>query len=423
LCAGDQYGKFDDIQRTVWMLTGQRNRPVSHADVPSLTVVPVESSEAMLALEDEWQDLHSKSPGRSICNDFDYIRIAWENFHERTDRLLVLTVRDGAELVAVAPFRLSRHKRWGIPIRVVSWIGSWEGDRPGMLCDVADTRQYWNRIGEFFVSRFTSWDLMLLSEQDRALAPENPLYRVSHVVSTIDSEGFFIPLSGTFESYIEALTTKVRSNWRNRRKKVFALEPRPSIERVDEADRMASAVDRFAAIEASGWKSGAGLGIGKDERHRRFYVDLTTQLARRGQASFLFLVSGGQDLAGMLLLCCGDVVYERHIAYNPEFSKLSPGIVLRAEILPQLFGSRFREFDLMGMHPSVGRQQHKRDWSRNERVTTCQEFFRRRGRLLPVVMSRSLRSRFQTPRAGSERIEAEPAEKTTRHPSSRPASS
>lgn len=368
-----------------------------HTDVPSLTVDPVDSPEAMFALEDEWRALHSKSPGRSMYNGFDYIRIAWEHFREPTDRLLVLTVRDGAELVAVAPFRLSRHRRCGIPIRVISWIASSEGNRPGILCDDEDASRYWNRIGEFLVSRFTSWDLILLSEQDDALASDNPLYAVSHVVSKVDGEGFFIPLSGTFDSYIKALPGKVRSNWRNRRRKVFALDPEPSIEHVDEPDRMASAVDRFVAIEGSGWKSGAGLGVGKDERHRRFYVDLTTQFARRGQASFHFLVSGDQDLAGVLLFRCGKVVYERHIAYNPEFSKLSPGIVLRAEILPQLFDSDFREFDLMGMHPSVGRQQHKRDWASNERVTTCQEFFRRRGRLLPVVISRFLRSRFHIP--------------------------
>jgi CelD/BcsL family acetyltransferase involved in cellulose biosynthesis len=167
--------------------------------------------------------------------------------------------------------------------------------------------------------------------------------------------------------------------------------PPPSIHKISRPDEMASAVERFVALEKTGWKASAGLGIGKDKRHRKFYAELTCALAENGEAIFYFLRQGHQDMAGLLVFRTGDIVYSRHTAYSQEHAPLSPGIVLRSELIRELCDSEWKELDLLGLQPALGRQRHKEDWALGRRKTELQLFFRHGGRLIPALAARRLR--------------------------------
>jgi CelD/BcsL family acetyltransferase involved in cellulose biosynthesis len=239
-----------------------------------------------------------------------------------------------------------------------------------------------------------------LNEQDKVAQTHFRLDDDATLDQSTDSEGYYIPLNGTFDEYLKGVDAKVKSNWRNRSRKVAALEPMPILHRLESPEQMAVGVERLIALERESWKGNAGLGLGKDERHRLFYLALTRALAARGRAAICFLSRGDEDLAGTLLFMLADVVYERHIAYSPTHAALSPGIVLRANLLKGLFDSHWREFDLMGMRPEVGRQRHKEEWATGRRETVCLQFHRNRGRLWPWLVARRLRSlaRFAVPK-------------------------
>ncbi|MEQ1804973.1 MAG: GNAT family N-acetyltransferase [Burkholderiaceae bacterium] len=362
-------------------------------------ITRLETLAELEAFEPAWEALLSRCTQSSIFATFDYVRLAWEYFHQEGDRLLVLVLRREDQVVAVAPFRVSIASVRGIPVRQVEWIAKWEGDRPGVLC-ATDPAWVWRRLAHFFAREYRGWDTLRLSEQDEAAQAHFRFEDEATLDISTDSEGYYIPLGGTFDEYLKGVDAKVKSNWRNRSRKVGALEPKPIMHRLDSLEHMAAGVDRLIALERASWKGDAGLGLGKDERHRLFYLALTRALAARGRAAICFLSRGEEDLAGTLLFMLGGVVYERHIAYSPNHAALSPGIVLRADLLKSLFESDWQEFDLMGMRPEVGRQRHKEDWATGRRETVCLQFHRNRGRLLPWLVARRLRSlvRFAVPK-------------------------
>lgn len=355
-----------------------------------LAIQQISNVAELNALEAEWRNLESRCDTARIFATFDYISLAWKHFHGPSDRLLVLAIRERGVLVAVAPFRMSTRSFRGIPARVVEWLATWEGDRPGLLCSV-DPTACWTLLEHYFGFTFRNWDLLQLCEQGTSPTQGGPLSRSSWIETTVDSVGFYISLHDSFDDFLANIDAKVKSNWRNRSRKIDALTPTPVLGRIDDPELMEQAVDRFISIERKTWKADAGLGMGKDERHRRFYAELTTVLARRGQAAFYFLCRGDHDMAGSLVFMLGNIVYERHISHDPEFSSLSPGIVLRTDILKSLFGTTWKEFDLMGMHPSVGRQRHKADWASGQREGTSYEYYRRYGRLTPIILARRIR--------------------------------
>lgn len=355
------------------------------------------SDDAGLALlAADWLDLESHCPGHSPFATYAYVSLAWKHSQNPEERLLILVVRQGGVARAIAPFRVSRQSFRGIPARVVTYLAEWEGDRPGPLCG-PDAAICWQYIERFFAEDFHAWDLLSLREQEQPIDSVGRLAKVSFVETEPDSLGYYISLDGDFESYLAGINAKVRTNWRNRSKKVEALDPPATIDRIDTPDAMLAAVGRFVALERTSWKADAGLGMGKDKHHLNFYADYTATLAREGQVAFFFLRQGERDLAGSLLFMVGNTVFERHIANDPEFAPISPGIMLRTRIMEQLFKRKWRTFDLMGMHPSIGRQRHKADWATGQWEAATQRYYRKRGRLAPIIIARRIRDWLRGP--------------------------
>jgi CelD/BcsL family acetyltransferase involved in cellulose biosynthesis len=167
------------------------------------------------------------------------------------------------------------------------------------------------------------------------------------------------------------------------------------VECFSSARDVASGLSRFVAIERAGWKPAAAVGVSKDGRHAAFYQELLGRLAPRGCARVHVLVSAGADIAAGLVFAQRDVLYFRHSTYHPEFARFSPGIVLHAEVFRSAFESGHRELDLLSMPEGDGGQQHKHHWASGRRDTVRVKGYRKWGRLMPIVIARSLRHRMR----------------------------
>lgn len=358
----------------------------------SLTVELIDDAAGLAAIASEWGELLDQCTNPSLFASFDYVSLAWAHASQPGDRLLILLIRDAGRLCAIAPLQVTRDSYHGLPIRRIEWIAAWEGDRPGLLC-AGDPADAWAGIQQFLARDFLEWDQAVFIEQPASLAnADDPMASISLFDHEVDSEGYFIALTGTFDQYLAGIDAKVRANWRNRARRLSAMSPAPQLVSLTAPHEMEAGVHRLIALEASSWKNDAGVGLGKDAAHTAFYLALTQRLAAKGQAEFHFLQSGSEDLAGTLLFKLGTVVYERHIAYSPTHANLSPGIVLRVQVMEKLFSGQFTEFDLMGMHCDKGRQRHKSDWATGQRTTECLRYVRRRGRLaVPWRAARTVR--------------------------------
>lgn len=362
---------------------------VANEDSGSWTVECATDLDALCRLKDEWLAFETSCHRVSIFSTFDYISLAWKHFNEPQDRLLVLVIRRQGQLICIAPFKVKTQSWKGIPTRVVQWIARWEGNCPELLTET-DVQRCWQRIQDFFRSEFSGWDLLQLTEITDDI--DGPLGLPAGATAEVqwDSVGYFIGLDGSFDDYLAKIDTKVKANWRTRGRKIAALLPAPEVEKISEARDMGKAIERFVDLEHKSWKADARIGIGKDQRHQHFYQELTCTFASKGMVALYFLKSGEVDLAGTLLFYFRDVMYERHIAHNPDFSNVSPGVYLRTLVLQDHFGKTWREFDLMGMHPSIGGQRHKSDWSTGQRLSFTYYVYRKFGRLFPAVVKSHL---------------------------------
>jgi CelD/BcsL family acetyltransferase involved in cellulose biosynthesis len=350
----------------------------------------VDSEAEFDALEEEWNRLADRTSA-SIFSSFDYVRLAWKHFHKPTDRLLILVLEDETSVVGIAPFYITRYRRRGIPYRTVRFIAAWEGDRPRILAQVSDI-QFWARILSF-LDAYPPWEALDLAEQPLEMRDGNcgPCLARSgwYWDYAADATSWFVSLQGSWDEFLKGIKTKVRTNWRNRTKRLLAL----GVERecITDVGEIQKALARFIKLETSGWKHEAGIGVAKDERHQGFYDELLIRLAREGKASIYLMKVANEDVAGAIIFGKGEILYERHIAYKPAYSVYSPGIILRAEILKAHFGGQYKEYDMLGLSNNDAGQRHKSDWATGRRESAHWTGYRVYSRLLPLIIAKRLK--------------------------------
>jgi len=109
----------------------------------------------------------------------------------------------------------------------------------------------------------------------------------------------------------------------------------------DEAGQDA-AVDRFLALERSGWKGRADTALGSSPGHAAFFRAVCRTFAAEGRLQLLALSADKRTVAMKCNLYAGDGGFCFKIAYDEELARFSPGVQLERENI-RIFHDRRRE--------------------------------------------------------------------------------
>jgi hypothetical protein len=102
------------------------------------------------------------------------------------------------------------------------------------------------------------------------------------------------------------------------------------------ADDVATALDRFLQLEASGWKGSRGTALAGDYGDTAFVRAATTALAAQGLCEIATLSVDGTPAAAGIVLRHGTRAYFFKIAYDEAQAKASPGVQLTLELTRHL---------------------------------------------------------------------------------------
>ncbi len=104
-------------------------------------------------------------------------------------------------------------------------------------------------------------------------------------------------------------------------------------------DAVKAAFEIFLAMEAASWKGDAGTALLCDAADAAFARRLVADLVARGDASVALLRLDGRPIAAQVLLYCGSMAYTWKTAFEAEFKKYSPGVLLIDRLTEQLFAT------------------------------------------------------------------------------------
>jgi CelD/BcsL family acetyltransferase involved in cellulose biosynthesis len=327
------------------------------------------------ALATLWDRLLLAVPDHTVFQTYEYQRLWWRHFGGDNELFIVLLVRDG-EVRGIAPLQIEAVKEYGRWLRRLAFIGSrWEVDRPRLLFPVEEGTLT-GALVAYLARRADQWDFCDFHEQptgSHSLTTLEAAFRSAGflVGRTRDSDCPYLALTGTWAEFLAGKSQTFRKNLKaagRRLRAAGALEYRV----YDALPDVLEQLEVFRGIEARSWKSGEGVGIGRDAGYFDFYRDMAERFAGRRAFVVRTLSVGGRPIAGTFGLAHDGVFYSLQIAHDAEFSRSSPGTYLEALEMEQCFRDGFREYEFLG-----GFLNNKSRWTSTFRFTTQLHVYRR----------------------------------------------
>ncbi len=278
------------------------------------------------ALAQEWNALLRYSGTDTIFLTHEWQRAWWQSFSPDRE-LFLLSVRQGENLVGIAPFyRLQTDGQ-----RVIQLVGGTE------VCDYLDiialpdfADYVYQALFEFFATQFTDWDEIDL----HCIPAASPYETLRQAALTqgltaqrrVEDVCPIIPLPPTWDDYLAMLDKKQRHELR---RKIRRAEGAAQVEwyMTADPDRLSGDVEAFFDLHRN--SSPDKQDFMSEPAMQSFFHEVARFSLARGWLELSFLLIDGQKAATMLCFAYNNHTLVYNSGYDPQrFRHLSPGIVL-----------------------------------------------------------------------------------------------
>jgi CelD/BcsL family acetyltransferase involved in cellulose biosynthesis len=319
---------------------------------------------SLLQLQPAWDELMERAELDHPFLSHEWVRTWWECFGAGKELHIVL-VRDGGELVGIAPLMRSDERRYGLRVRRLGSLYNPHTPRSGFIVARGApgvVAAIWQHL---FAAR-RDWDVLELCQHAGGSTTLEELPELAK------ADGFltglwqargspYLSISGTWDDYWRGLNAKHRSNLRNRIKRLGQLGE-IGLEHVATAECLAGGLEDGFRLEAAAWKDRAGTAIASHPELRHFYRRLAESMAQRGRLDLQFLTVGGRRISFAYSLRYRNRLYLLKPGYDPDYAPYSPGNLLLWLVLREAFEQGVAEHDFLGVDDAW-----KREWTQEVR--------------------------------------------------------
>lgn len=293
--------------------------------------------EAFPSLRDEWNDLAAEEPTPFVTHEW---LSAWLGAFGQGEAVCPV-VRDGDGRLRAAAC-LVRTSFGGLAAPANDHSGDWDV----VAADDESRAAVWQSIAELEGGRLTLGPLRAGS-RSAALADE-VLGRHHRVLSTPGARSPYLELPDSYEALLAAASRNLRSQVGRRRRQLEKAEGAVELRTVTGGDGLDAALDALFRLEASGWKARAGTAILHEPGAEALYRAFAHAAAERGWLRVYLLDVGGEPWAGDLGIALGGVGFLLKTGFEESRGRLSPGLVLRGEVLRASIEEGLRGYDFLG---------------------------------------------------------------------------
>lgn len=318
---------------------------------PSLTVQVIQRLDDWEALRPEWEELAAISPQISPPLQFDWLRTWWDCYAApaNTNRLQLITFRDSARLVGVAPLYASLRPAGPITIRTLQFLSTGEPEadetcpdylnilcRPGSEADCA--RAFWNTVHTLPWDQLELVDLPTLSP----LLAVDVLPAEMQLTSRADCPQ--CDLSAGFEQYLTTLSSNQRQTARRLIRKADQERAKLQVADPTQADEFFAELVR---LHQGRWEDDGKPGVFASASFTDFHRRMLARWLPTGQAVLARLRLQGETLAVLYGFRCGGKYefYQSGVRQHPALP--SPGIVAHLLLMQQLAGEGVTVYDFL----------------------------------------------------------------------------
>lgn len=294
----------------------------------------------------------------------EWVGAAAAAFH-RPEDLRIFVLRDGDRIAAIAPLAATR--RFGLP--ALELIGC------ARLFEPAGWLYENDAALERLATAVSDAGLPLVLGRMPAAAARGLaalLEKRGRAIARHASPAPWIALDGGWAGYEKRLPARRRQNLHRRQRlaraegafDVEVLSPPPA--------QLPALLERFIAVEASGWKGQRGSAAGANPAMRNFITRLAGSACAAGTLRLAFLSIAGRTAAAALALECYGAFWQIKIGYDERHARCSPGVLLMHECIRHSCEAGLARFEILGAN-----EAWKGLWTENAHPMTTLSWFPR----------------------------------------------
>lgn len=303
-----------------------------------------------------WQAAVDRMARPSVFITPAFLQIAWQHLAEVGDEPWFVVVYRADELVGLLPLVRRREGSSRIYRHVLVHMGLLCGDRPGLVHTVPADAAWAAALGALRQRR-RDWQALDLRELDATAWPVRRAAALGWLARVEpNTQAGALAIEGTWETYLARRSRNTRQGYKRNERRLLEAHPDLRIDVADTPETVGAALDRYFAVDAKSWKRDACIEFWTDPREQTCLRAVVARLAETGQASVWLLAAGAADMAGLVRLRQGPVVYERCATYDPAYAAFSPSTYLCMQAVRRLFDTDCVESDVLGLpEPMAGR--------------------------------------------------------------------
>jgi CelD/BcsL family acetyltransferase involved in cellulose biosynthesis len=253
------------------------------------------------------------------------------------------------------------------------------GDWDALARDEDSRAALWAAALDIGVNRIHLQGMPASPQGTRALR-ETLERRGYRVLSVAGPHSPWLALPGGWEDLLATLGSSLRRQV-GRRRRMLEREGSVVFRTVAGGPTLDRDLGMFLALEAAGWKGRAGTAILSNASTERLYRDFARLAAARGWLRLHLLELEGTLIAASYDCAFAGRAYLLKTTYSETHARLSPGLVLLADVLRSSIGEGLCSYDFLG-----GPDAYKTRWT--SELHPRQQIFAYRGIARPGLVYR-----------------------------------
>jgi len=358
----------------------------------AVSVLCVHTQDGFSQLAEDWHSLFERARCSHVFLSHEWMSEWWKHWGAG-HKLFIIEVRNAdGRLIAIAPFYIRHPKHRGIGARVLAFLASSyvASDHLDILVEPGSESIAIPAIIQCVLRYRHQWDYIELADCDTdSLVFTELRYQCKaahlreHVTKRPDRP--YTPLPPQFNEFLSRLTASVRRNFR---RKLRNLQQEGQLEVVclthnAEIQKHFADLLHLHRLRSEQIDRDSSLS---DRKLVDFHISLLKRLALRPWPRLYFLKVSGQTIASLYGFSIGKRFSLYQSGMHPQWTKLSPGMVMTGCGIQHCIETGHTEFDFLR-----GTEPYKREWTKYSRNAVTVRLFDRRWKGSAVLFRLRLR--------------------------------
>ncbi len=327
-----------------------------------ITIEKITTREDFNDLESVWNGLLEASSSNSITLTWEWLSTWWDVFGEGRE-LYILLVRDGKELIGIAPLLKRTVRHYGVlPYRRLEFLGSGEDEADEICSDYLDFILLGGReaeslraIFEFLHKQDRDWDEFILTD----ISGESPNLPFLETLCEASDTKFqtlrdqicvYVPLPGDWETFMSGLSRDFRRKIRKERRTLESLKG--EVRLIESLKGFDEHFEILIRLHQARWTSRGRPGVFSSERFTRFHRLLAPKALQKGWLKLFVLFESGEPAAALYDFIYNNKMYYYQSGLILEGGRISsPGVLIRSFAVEKAIEMGLRECDFLKGEP------------------------------------------------------------------------